>query len=469
MVPRPSGAVLSRIRLLKPLKPLQHILAIESSCDETAVALVRRSPERAGGVVLEKLASQTAVHAAWGGVVPELAARAHLEALPMLFQHLLEDVQRRASEKRFPFRWPPDAVAATIGPGLMGGLLVGAGFGRALAQGWGVPFIGINHLEGHALSPRLTQRVDFPYLLVLLSGGHSQFVLVRRVGVYRTLGKTQDDSLGECFDKVARLLDLPYPGGPALEKLARLAPAGAPRFRFPVPQAFEPPAAARADARNSAYNTGTSLGCDFSFSGLKTAVARRVDAQRTKGHLDQNTKAALAYAFQTAVLKTLLAQTDRAIQRAELDLEEADLPPDRTPDRAPGGKSGEGSSRLSRCVLAGGVAANLVLQAGLEALCRRRGLTLFYPERAYCTDNAAMIGWAALERAEAGLIRPSPTTTRGAAGVPSTGEVRRWNEADTVDPRLPLDPLEPTRHEKLVEARRAVRQRHETTVSKNTR
>ena len=430
------------------MKPLKHILAIESSCDETAVALVRRSAERAGGVVLEKLASQTAVHAAWGGVVPELAARAHLEALPTLFQNLQEEVQRRPEEKQFQFRWPPDAVAATIGPGLMGGLLVGAGFGRALAQGWGVPFIGINHLEGHALSPRLTQSVDFPYLLVLLSGGHSQFVLVRGVGVYRTLGKTQDDSLGECFDKVARLLDLPYPGGAALEKLARLAPA-APRFRFPVPQAFEPPAPAQAQA--GAGLTGASLSCDFSFSGLKTAVARHVDAQREKDRLDQNAKAAIAHAFQTAVFKTLLAQTDRAIQigtlqMAEKDLENSDLPPDRMSSKTSGD-----ASRLSRCVLAGGVAANLVLQAGLEALCRRRGLTLFYPELAYCTDNAAMIGWAALERAEAGLIGPSPLS--------STDEGRRLNEAVAVDPRLPLDPLEPTRHEKLVEARRAARQR----------
>ena len=209
-------------------------------------------------------------------------------------------------------------------------------------------------------------------------------------------------------------------------------------------------------------------------------MARLVDAQRAKGHLDQNAKAAIAHAFQTAVLKTLLAQTDRAIQMGTIEMEtlqmgtlqmgEKALPPDRTSGRRSGRASGEkagdasrlDASRLSRCVLAGGVAANLVLQAGLEALCRRRGLTLFYPELAYCTDNAAMIGWAALERAEAGLIGPSPLS--------SSDEARRVNEADSVavDPRLPLDPLEPTRHQKLVEARRAARHRRTAVVSKKT-
>lgn len=334
-----------------------HLLAIESSCDETAVAIL--APD--GAVLAERVLSQFAEHAAFGGVVPEIAARAHLVHLPGMVQALFEETGLTARDL--------GAVAATSGPGLIGGLLVGAGFGKGLALAAGKPFIAVNHLEGHALTARLPglvpQGVAFPYLLLLLSGGHCQCVAVEGVGRYRRLGGTIDDAVGEAFDKVAKLLGLPIPGGPALERLAAQGDAR----RFPLPR----PLLGRA-------------GCDFSFSGLKTAVAQLV-AGLPPGAIEAQTAADIAAGFQAAVVEVL---ADRAAHALDA-MPEASL-----------------------LVVAGGVAANAAIRAALEQVAASRGLRLAAPPLRYCGDNAVMIGWAALERLRAGLAtsgldqRPQP-------------------------------------------------------------
>ncbi len=346
------------------------VLAIETSCDETAVALL--SPD--GTVLAERVLSQFADHAPFGGVVPEIAARAHLSHLAPMARMVLEEAGLRPSGL--------GAVAATTGPGLIGGLLVGAGFGKGLALSAGCPFVAVNHLEGHALTARLPALapggVPFPYLLLLLSGGHCQCLLVAGVGRYHRLGGTIDDAVGEAFDKVAKLLGLPLPGGPALERLA--AAGNGRRFAFPRPLMGRP-------------------GCDFSFSGLKTAVAQLV-ATLPPGPIEPVLCGDIAAGFQAAVAEVL---ADRAAHALAM---------------APG---------VTRLIVAGGVAANQAIRQALGAVAARHGLEMVAPPLRYCGDNAVMIGWAAIERLRLGLAadgldtRPQPRwplTAMGTAADP---------------------------------------------------
>ena len=322
------------------------ILGIETSCDETAAAVVAEDRTVLADIVL----SQTEEHRAFGGVVPEIAARAHL-------QHLNPVIRRAMAEAGIDY---PDlaAVAATGGPGLIGGVIVGVMTGKGLAAAAGLPFLAINHLEGHALTARLTPGVDFPFLLLLASGGHCQLVVVEGVGRYRRLGTTIDDAAGECFDKAAKVMGLPQPGGPAIEKAAE---QGDPqRFDLPRPLAGRP-------------------GCDFSFSGLKTAVKRLVD-RLPAGPIDPSLRRDLAASLQRAIADSLVDRTRRAIAVFR--------------DRHP---------RAGRLVVAGGVAANTHLRARLAALGEASGLPFVAPPQRYCTDNAAMIAWVGLERLRLGL------------------------------------------------------------------
>jgi N6-L-threonylcarbamoyladenine synthase len=322
------------------------ILGIETSCDETAVAIL----DQDGRILAERVLSQFAEHAPFGGVVPEIAARAHLVHLPAMVRDVLGEAGLRMADL--------SAVAATSGPGLIGGLLVGAGFGKGLALAAEITFLAINHLEGHALTARLpglvTGGAPFPYLLLLLSGGHCQCVAVEGVGRYRRLGGTIDDAVGEAFDKVGKLLGLPLPGGPAIERLA--AQGDAERFSLPRPLLGKP-------------------GCEFSFSGLKTAVAQLVGRQ-SAGALDAAVAADIAASFQAAVAEILADRAAHALSA---------MP------------------EATRLVVAGGVAANQALRAALNVVAERNGVPLLAPPLRYCTDNAVMIAWAAWERRRAGL------------------------------------------------------------------
>jgi N6-L-threonylcarbamoyladenine synthase len=331
------------------------VLGIESSCDETAVAVLAGD----GRVLAETVLSQIGEHARFGGVVPEVAARAHLAHLAPLTRAALAEAGIGAEAIA--------AIAATSGPGLIGGLIVGANFAKGLALAWGKPFIAINHLEAHALTARLPGLapdlapggVGFPYLLLLVSGGHCQFVAVEGLGQYRVLGRTLDDAVGEAFDKVAKLLGLPWPGGPALE---RLAETGNPRA-IALPR----PLLGRA-------------GCDFSFSGLKTALAQSV-AGFPPGALPRGAAADFAASFQQAVADVLADRTDHALAAFSA--------------RHPG---------AGCLVLAGGVAANQTIRAALAALAAARGFRLVAPPLRLCTDNAVMVAWAGIERLRHGAV-----------------------------------------------------------------
>ncbi len=321
------------------------VLGIETSCDETAAAVVARGPDGAGRILSNVVLSQTEAHAAFGGVVPEIAARAHVEALDGIVRAALADAGVTLAAL--------DAIAATAGPGLIGGVLVGLTTAKALSFAAGKPLIAVNHLEGHALTARLTDGVAFPYLLLLVSGGHTQIVRVDGVGDYTRLGTTIDDALGEAFDKTAKLLGLGYPGGPKVEAAAR---GGDPK-RFPLPR----PMAGRPQP-------------DFSFSGLKTAVRNEAAAVAPLGPQDV---ADLCAAFQAAAADVV---ADRI--RVAFDL------------------FGEETPTL---VVAGGVAANGAIRARLREVADRRGARLIVPPPALCTDNGAMIAWAGLERLALGL------------------------------------------------------------------
>jgi N6-L-threonylcarbamoyladenine synthase len=322
------------------------VLGIETSCDETAVAVVsNEAPLIRSNLVL----SQLAEHRPYGGVVPEIAARAHLLRLDGLIVRALDAAGATFDDI--------DAVAATGGPGLIGGVMVGVTEAKAIALARARPFVAVNHLEGHALSVRLEHNVPFPYLLLLVSGGHCQLLLVEEVGRYRRLGTTIDDAAGEAFDKGAKLLGFPYPGGPAIARAA--AEGDAARFSLPRP------------LRGRA-------GCDFSFSGLKTALAQRVAAIGSQdGALDPADRADLAAALQAAIVDCLIDRTRHAIAR---------LP-----------------NGVGTLVAAGGVAANAVLRRDLEALAAGAGLKFVAPSPALCTDNGAMIAWAGLERLQRGM------------------------------------------------------------------
>lgn len=323
-----------------------RILGIETSCDETAAAIVERDDNGKGHILSNVVLSQIAEHEPYGGVVPEIAARAHVEALDQLVERALKDANVTLDEV--------DAIAATAGPGLIGGLIVGLMTAKAMAMAANKPFYAVNHLEGHALTARLTDNLPFPYLLLLVSGGHTQMVLVRGLGDYERLGTTIDDALGEAFDKTAKLLGLPYPGGPAVE---RMALQGNPK-RFPLPRPL------KGEAR-----------LDFSFSGLKTAV--RQTATELAPLSDQDV-ADICASFQDAVADTLSDRVKRSLERFKQKFPDCLTP---------------------SLIVAGGVAANKTLRASLEALCDKHGFSFIAPPLNLCTDNAAMIAWAGAERA----------------------------------------------------------------------
>ncbi len=308
------------------------ILAFETSCDETAVAVVNAATRE---ILADKIYSQTTEHLQYGGVVPEIASRAHLERLQPLTQTALNKAGLALEDI--------DAIAATIGPGLTGALLMGATFAKMLALTAKKPFLGVNHLEGHALSPLLTEPdLTFPYLLLQMSGGHCQFELIKGVGSYKTLGATLDDAVGECFDKSAKLLGLPYPGGPEIEKLATKGDDRA--VAFPVAK------------KNS--------GLDFSFSGLKTSVRNYIQKQP---NLTKRAQADIAASFQYTIAKTLSKKTSLAFD----------------------------VTNVSHFVIAGGVAANKTIRTALQTMCAERNVRFFAPPLKYCTDNAVMIAWTA--------------------------------------------------------------------------
>lgn len=326
------------------------ILGIESSCDDSAAAVVRRTEGRAT-VLSSVVRGQTALHAQFGGVVPEIAARAHAEVLDHCVEAALGEAGLALSDL--------DGIAVTAGPGLIGGVLSGVMLAKGLSAATGLPLIGVNHLAGHALTPRLTDGFCFPYLMLLVSGGHCQFLVVEGEDRFRRLGGTIDDAPGEAFDKTARLLGLPQPGGPAVEIEARQGDAG--RIALPRPLLDRP-------------------GCDMSFSGLKTALLRARDVEMAAaGGLTRAAQADLAAAFQKAVVEILREKTRRALA---LYLE-------MSPDRP-------------AFAVAGGVAANGPIRAALTALCAEAGVEFAAPPLALCTDNAAMIAHAGLARLAAG-------------------------------------------------------------------
>jgi len=325
-----------------------RILGIETTCDETAAAVVERGVDGRGRILSNEVLSQIEDHAAYGGVVPEIAARAHVEVMDVLVKRALAEAGLTLADM--------DGVAAAAGPGLIGGVMVGLTTAKALALVAQKPFLAVNHLEAHALSPRLTDGVAFPYLLLLASGGHTQLLVVKGVGDYLRLGTTIDDAIGEAFDKVAKMLGLPYPGGPQVERLA--LEGDAKRFAFPRPLIGrkEP---------------------DFSLSGLKTAV--RVEAEKIAPLSEQDVRD-LCASFQRAIVESIIDRTRMAFER----LNDLQIP-------------------VTALVIAGGVAANRAIRGGLENLAMHKNLPLIAPPAALCTDNGAMIAWAGIERLSLGL------------------------------------------------------------------
>ncbi|OOE45002.1 tRNA (adenosine(37)-N6)-threonylcarbamoyltransferase complex transferase subunit TsaD [Salinivibrio kushneri] len=315
-----------------------RILGIETSCDETGVAIY----DDQAGLLSHKLYSQVKLHADYGGVVPELASRDHVKKTLPLIKAAMAEANLTPAQI--------DGIAYTAGPGLVGALLVGSTIGRSLAYAWQVPAVGVHHMEGHLLAPMLEDNPpSFPFIALLVSGGHTQLVEVKGIGQYRILGESIDDAAGEAFDKTAKLMNLDYPGGPLLSKLAENGTHG--RFTFPRPMTDRP-------------------GLDFSFSGLKTFAANTIAANET----DEQTRADIAYAFQDAVVDTLAIKCKRALDQCG----------------------------LNRLVVAGGVSANRHLREKLEALTQKRGGDVFYPRPEFCTDNGAMIAYAGMQRLKNG-------------------------------------------------------------------
>jgi len=322
---------------------MDRVLGIETSCDETGIAIY----DSEKGLLAHALYSQVDLHADFGGVVPELASRDHVRKTLPLIQQVLD--------KSGCTREEITAVAYTAGPGLVGALLVGAAIGRSLAWTWQVPAVEVHHMEGHLLAPLLEDDPpEFPFVALLVSGGHSMLVAVEGIGKYKVIGDTLDDAAGEAFDKTAKLLGLDYPGGPAL---ARLAQQGDPkRFHFPRPMTNRP-------------------GLDFSFSGLKTFAVNTLNEHITGDNtIDQQTRADIARAFEDAVVDTMAIKCKRAIQK----------------------------TGFKQLVMAGGVSANQSLQSRLKKLANKEGIEVFYPRPEFCTDNGAMIAFAGWLRLKAG-------------------------------------------------------------------
>lgn len=350
-------------------------LGIESSCDDTAAAVVRGD----GTVLSSVVAGQTALHAAFGGVVPEIAARAHAERLDLCVEEALAAAGLELAGL--------DGIAVTAGPGLIGGVMAGVMLAKGLAAGTGLPLVGVNHLAGHALTPRLTDGLEFPYLMLLVSGGHCQFLRVDGPEDFTRLGGTIDDAPGEAFDKVAKLLALPQPGGPSVEAEAR---SGDPaRFALPRPLLDRP-------------------GCDLSFSGLKTAVLRLRDGlvAAAGGGLHRQDRADLCAGFQRAVAEVLAEKTRRALALAD----------------------------VPAIAVAGGVAANAGVRAALQTVATAAGVRFVAPPLRLCTDNAAMIAWAGIERFRLGRrdgmeLAARPRWPLDAGAAPMLGAGKRGAKA----------------------------------------
>ncbi|MCL1123157.1 tRNA (adenosine(37)-N6)-threonylcarbamoyltransferase complex transferase subunit TsaD [Shewanella surugensis] len=317
-----------------------RVLGIETSCDETGIAIY----DDKQGLLSHTLYSQVKLHADYGGVVPELASRDHVRKIIPLVRQALSDASMEIGQL--------DGIAYTKGPGLIGALLVGACVGRALAFSWDKPAIGVHHMEGHLLAPMLEDDApDFPFLALLVSGGHSMLVAVEGIGRYEVLGESLDDAAGEAFDKTAKLMGLDYPGGPRLSKLAAKGKAGC--YRFPRPMTDRP-------------------GLDFSFSGLKTFTANTIASEPN----DAQTRANIAYAFEEAIVDTLAIKCRRALKQ----------------------------TGYTRLVVAGGVSANTRLQISLAEMMKKEAGKVYYPRGEFCTDNGAMIAYAGLQRLKAGQV-----------------------------------------------------------------
>ena len=354
------------------------VLGVESSCDETAASVLKRDANGDISVLSSVISSQNEAHAPYGGVVPEIAARAHMQKIEGLIAQSMEKAAVNYDEL--------DAIAATAGPGLIGGVITGLMSAKGLALSLDIPLIAVNHLEGHALSPRLSEPCPFPYLLLLVSGGHTQLLSVKGLGDYERLGSTVDDAAGEAFDKTAKIMSLGFPGGPALERMAKTGDPG----KVKLPRPFV--------GKNHA---------DFSFAGLKTAASRAFDAFGATPSAQD--KADLAASFQTAVTDVIIDRTAKAMNMFD------------------------GEAGNKRFVVAGGVAANTAIRQGLEKLCAEQGFQLLAPPLTYCTDNAAMIALVGAERLALGdadaldvKARPRwPLDGESAANNPRSGSGRK--------------------------------------------
>jgi len=328
------------------------VLGLETSCDETGIALF----DSEQGLLADALYSQVAVHEEYGGVVPELASRDHVRKAIPLIEQVLAEAGCRGSDL--------DGIAYTAGPGLVGALMVGATLARSLAMGWGIPVLGVHHMEGHLLAPMLEEEhPQYPFVALLVSGGHTQLVRVDGLGEYRMLGESLDDAAGEAFDKAAKMMGEPYPGGP---HIARLAEQGQPdRFEFPRPMVNRP-------------------GLDFSFSGLKTYTLNTIAEHGGRDGIDAQTKADVALAFQQAVVETLVIKCRRALKQEQ----------------------------LKTLVIAGGVSANKQLRSRLQEALAAFGGQVFYPAPRFCTDNGAMIAFAGCQRMLAGEVDAADVRVR---------------------------------------------------------
>lgn len=321
---------------------MMKILGIETSCDETAASVVTKDRQILSNVIM----SQIAEHNKYGGVVPEIASRSHLQFLPQVVDNAMKTAKLEFADL--------DAIAVTSGPGLIGGLLVGLMFAKGICYAANKPLIAVNHLEGHALTCRLTNEVSFPYLMLLISGGHCQILVVKQVGQYQKLGATLDDALGEAYDKVAKMLGLNYPGGPIVEKLA----INGDPFAYHFPLAMK-----------------GRKGCDFSFSGLKTAVRQVIEREALNDQIIAN----ICASFQYVVGEILIDRLNNAMQMI-------------------------GDLAIKQLIIAGGVAANQYLLGKIHAQMLKYQIETVAPPIKLCTDNAAMIAWAGIERFSLGLV-----------------------------------------------------------------